>query len=303
MAFLRFTIKMTDQAKSWSEKHYAYGVTGPVGTVLDPKNPIVQDATTLLAKRAGMFATTPTGVPISIIGGVLSWDDSQRDGWVVPPPPTLPAKLPDPSLDPSLSLKLAFSTQVGGGQNSYNSRIYLGGVPNTLGSDQNYVEGAAVGWKPALNAYIAALLKGPMGTIWGWKAISKTTAQIPITGITFTTNTLTTPAFLTVTMATTAALQIGGQIKLSKFAQKPGRSFRINGRWLVQTKTPTTAILVRKVSPDMTNPLYTGGGQLIPAVYITVPYTIYVPGPITKHDRGSLLGLSLGRSKRRASTV
>lgn len=295
MANLRFIMKMADKKLAWSERHFVSGFSpNPITTI---PSAVLAFANPLMQARAALF-----GAGVKMLGGVFTFDDAQRDGY---PIQYVPSAIPQSAIqptDPDLCILMSASSQPTLPLNpSYQSQFYLSGVPSgNIGDQQLNILKI---FQPLLDAYILQLTTVAGGYGWGWKAVNKLSLSVPVLSVTAGVAPAQPAGSVVLTFAAPSPATVGQIVNLKQMSQTIGKTLKLNGRWIVNNVVGNTVVLVRKKTMNTANVNYGGGGRMIIQTSIVVPYTAIIPTAVAKHNRGGTLGLQLGRSKTRTSTV
>lgn len=314
MANLRLMMKFLDGRLSWTEKHWLY--YGPPSGSFPSVSPAANLSLANSSANALVAARTLC-LPLStkIVGAVLSYDDSERDGQVQVFTGLSQPGFATATLDPELCVG------IDGASNfdfiGYQSHFYLS--PTVVGAVADQLYTGLGGFAAPLNSYLQTLMGVGTSYPWGWKAVLKQPFGVlpPFGGSQYPlVNGAIPPTFAMVNgvptlTVTTQSIPINFSnvsiVKIAGVRQARGAQPKINGRWNLAGVAGNTWVLTRKYVNPLSTPTslgYLGGGYLIPTYYVILPYTGLQPAPtLEKHDRGGSLGLPRGRSKGRPANV
>jgi hypothetical protein len=317
MGSARLIMKFADGRLAWSERHWYYN--GNTGSPPVPQTPSL--ATVIAAAQPVVQARIALLPPSStMIGAVVSFDDSERDGAPLIYQGYTQGNFGSDTLDPELAVAVGATGTLGGV--NYESTFYVSPCIEGQVNDQVYTPTGP--FAVALQKYLLTLnpnagLNLNLPVVWGIKCVQKNPLGAPppagngyplIIGTPLYQVLVPGPNTLSITLPSIpAGINTGSVVKLGGIRQTRGASMRLNGRWLVQGYLTAPAIglvLTRKYFPQYAtaaNLNYAGGGYVIPTYFVIVPYSGFTLGKLTKHNRGGSLGLPRGRSRGRPANV
>jgi len=237
-----------------------------------------------------------------MIGAVISYDDSDRDGYPLDTslyPYNAALGIVD---DPEISVMVTARSAGNVAGPSYNSQFYVAPVQASTANDQTFVP---IGpFAVALANYLNAMQTILPTPGWGWKGIVKNPPNLPLacTNVAVTYNVPVNTSVLTLTLTPVpASVAVNQIVRLSGIVQGRNSSPKLNGRWYIADITGTTLTLMRKYWPQYTSAMSVNriGNTcgLTPAYYQILPYSQFPVYKLVKKDRGGTLGLSRGRSR------
>jgi len=302
MSNARLMIKMRDGALAWTERHWYWGGTPSPTAPFAQATPAIADVVAAAKVILPLRKLMLNGTTSTMIGAVISYDDSDRDGYPIDtslyPYATIPAIVEDPEI--SVMVTARSVGNVAGP--SYNSQFYIAPVNASNVNDQTFL--VAGPFATALANYLNQMQTIIPSFGWGWKGIAKNPPNVPLscTNVAVTYNVPINTSTLTLTLSPVpASVAVNQIVRLSGIVQGRNSSPKLNGRWYIADITGTTLTLMRKYWPQYTSAASVNriGNPcgLTPAYYQILPYSQFPTYKLVKKDRGGTLGLSRGRSR------